>query len=458
MTATTLDAAAATDATLFPLPLTPFEAFLTADDDADYPMVFYGELRFRGELDRQAFQQAVATASMRHPLLRSVVRGAGPSAAWHALAPDEAVAPIDWAARGMPIAAYDDGRIDLSRRPGVRFWVRIGDGESEVLVQFHHACVDGHGAMRYLEDVLTAYAAARSSSPDAAPTLRPLEPDRLRRRGIFTAPATPPQAAALRRWWHPYRDALRFHFLPPKPVAVPKPRAGAGPPSFPGIASHFFDDEQSRAIRGRVAAQAGTINDAALTALLRTLRDWDQEQGGSDRGGRYRVLVPVDLRTRGDEFLPAANRMTFSFVVRNAREGRDPAQLLASIRDETQYVKSYGVGLDFLHALGLLHARDWMHRIAGTRRCLATAVLTNMGDPTRRFQRFPRREGRCEIGDVILESITGSPPIRPLTRCAFGIGVYAGRIVLNARCDARHFFAGDAERLVTMFAERLGES
>ena len=53
--------------------MTPFEAFAATDDSADYPMAFFGELRFHGELRRAEFARAVELATRRHPLLRAKV-------------------------------------------------------------------------------------------------------------------------------------------------------------------------------------------------------------------------------------------------------------------------------------------------------------------------------------------------------------------------------------------------
>jgi len=436
---------------LWPLPLTAFEEFMVADDRREYPMAFFGELRFAGNLRREAFTKSVAAATDRHPLLRAVVRRSGTQAEWAPL-PADMLPTIDWG-EGATVDMPDDlGFIDLTSQHGVRFWVRVCDGTTYLLVQFHHACCDGHGAMRYLEDVLTAYAGLTNPSDGAAPTWRATDVSRLKRRGVFTRPAAPSDVA--RRWWHPLRDAWRFHMQPPSPLAPSRSTADRRFGKFPGTISRFFDDEESRTIRQRVTNRDGTTNDAAVTAILRTLRDWNRLHG-TDRG-RLRVLVPMDLRTRGDELTPAANRMTFSFLTRNVREIDDPVRLLASVRDETQYVKRTGTGLEFLDAISFLRQRGWMQRVIGSRRCLATAVLTNMGDPTRRFyHRFPRLAGKCVIGDVVLQSITGSPPLRPLTNVGFGIGTYAGLIVINTRCDPHAFTPADTETIAAMFDERL---
>ena len=99
-------------------------------------------------------------------------------------------------------------------------------------------------------------------------------------------------------------------------------------------------------------------------------------------------------------------------------------------------------------------------QVFGEHRCHATAVFTNIGDPTRRFvARFPRDKARLVVGDLILDSITSIGPIRPNTRAVFSINTYANRVTMSARCDPQYLSPTDAAELLQGLAERaLGNS
>lgn len=441
---------------LWPLPLTPFERFMVLDDRPGFPMAFFGELRFQGELRRGEFERTLQAALLNHPLLRARV-DVGEEGDLRWLPVDDFRLLPDWGSFDMPVAIDGDTNIDITKRPGIRIWVRCDAETTYVLWQFHHACCDGQGAMRFIEDVLTQYAGA-TAQDTTLPELRPVDRARLRSRGDFSGQV---QLAAQ----HPRTvrrqvlDAIKFHCLGPRPLAVSKSSGNSRVcGSFPGVFSYFFSLEESTAIRTAASERSGTLNDAAIVSVLQAVNAWNLEQGNGEYG-RLRVLMPMDLRLRGDELLPAANRMTFGFITRQAAQLRDLPQLLEGIRDETQYVRRTGAGLDFLHVLKVLERSGWLKWLLRRRRCMATAVLTNMGDPTRRFaHRFPRKEGRCVVGNVILESITGSPPLRPLTRVGFGIGTYAGCIVINAKCDPAHYSDSDARRILQLFADALRKS
>jgi hypothetical protein len=443
--ATTVD-----DGDVFPLTLTPLEHYLLLDARPDYPMTIVGDLRFSGELRREEFERVVAAALARHPLLRAVVRVEKAQAEWVALTTLPAV--VDWADTATPIVPAGGGDFDLRQTCGLRMSVRVGGGASRLVVQVHHACCDGHGAMRFIEDLLGGYALALGAGGDGF-ALRSCAPAQLAGRDDFASQRR--AIAEPRGAWRRHFDALKFQFLKPDPPAAPAttPAVGAAG-SFPDTQTRYLTDAESRAIRAAATTGAGTLNDAAIAAVFRALREWNRRHSRRRRE-RFRVLMPIDLRGRADETLPAANRMTYGFIGRMSEQIDDP-RLLESIRDETQYVRRTGAGFEFLDALAAFHRRRLLPAMIRSKRCLATAVLTNMGDPTRRFAvHFPRIEGKCVVGNVVLESLTGSPPLRPLTRVGFGIGTYAGRIVINARCDRKFFGDPDTRTMLDLFANGL---
>jgi hypothetical protein len=90
------------------------------------------------------------------------------------------------------------------------------------------------------------------------------------------------------------------------------------------------------------------------------------------------------------------------------------------------------------------------------RRCFATAVLSNVGDPTRRFSpQIRRRDGCIVSGNLVLEGIAAIPPLRPLTRAATGILQYNGQLVISTQCDPFWFSLQDSYEFQAQFVERL---
>ena len=91
--------------------------------------------------------------------------------------------------------------------------------------------------------------------------------------------------------------------------------------------------------------------------------------------------------------------------------------------------------------------------------CLATVVLSNAGDPSRRFTaKFPRQSGRIVCGNLVLEAITGVPPLRVKTRAAFSISQYDRRLAVSLRCDPHYFRLEDTATLLDIYVRRLCQS
>jgi hypothetical protein len=83
---------------------------------------------------------------------------------------------------------------------------------------------------------------------------------------------------------------------------------------------------------------------------------------------------------------------------------------------------------------------------------MATAVLTNLGDTTRRFRsRFPVRDGYPVIGNVRLEQVVGVPPLRPGTHSGLGICLCAGHMAVSLRPDYRYLGNAAATSLLDAY-------
>src|SRR4029078_1433160 len=86
--------------------------------------------------------------------------------------------------------------------------------------------------------------------------------------------------------------------------------------------------------------------------LFVTLRDWNRRQAGQP-GKRLRITIPVNVRTRDEAKMPAANRIGFGFVTNLLDDQASPQQRLAEVRQEMRRIKEWKLGLYFLGGFGL---------------------------------------------------------------------------------------------------------
>jgi hypothetical protein len=87
---------------------------------------------------------------------------------------------------------------------------------------------------------------------------------------------------------------------------------------------------------------------------------------------------------------------------------------------------------------------------------MSTAVLTNVGDPCRRFTvRFPRDGAVIRVGNLRVTHFGGVPPLRRKTNASLGVNTYAGRLTLNLQMTPERFRWADVRRFLSVYVDKL---
>jgi hypothetical protein len=435
---------------LFPLPLTPLEYYYLCDNRPDYPTAFPAELQFSGQLDRDGFQRALTYVLSRHPMLTARVgRLANGIPAW--IEGDGSLPLIDWGRPCEPIRHCRGPAIDLASAPGLRVWVREADGVSRLFLQFHHACCDGWGSMQFIEELLIAYHIQIEGS-HCGVALRPLDPARLRNRGRLDV--QPGWWARLRDLWVGTRLWTGWTFRQPALLAPGQPAPAEADPPLLDFQTVEVNRELTQKLRQVATAAGGSLHDVLLRDLFQSLHQWNHRQGSQNRRA-IRINVPIMIRDRDDRLLPAANRLTFAFLSRRRGQLVDSQRLLEDIVAEMQAIRKDRLGLYFVGGLGTFcRVPGLIPFFLNRHRCFATAVLS-FGGRLLAHSPLPRAGHRLVAGNVVLDHITGVPPLRPLTRAAIAIGIYDDQMAINVRCDPQHFSRDDTQAFAQMYRQRL---
>jgi len=443
------------DAELFPLPLAAFEQYMLTDDCAEYPADFFVRLRFAGRMDRPALEAAAAAALRRHPLLRAVVRARG-KGRFEWVPAESPNLPFTWHAGARPVASAADLHIDLRRRIGWHVHVAQQDDQAEMLCQFHHACCDGLGAMRFIEDVLAGYHNALSP-PGACQALRALDPGRLRQRGKFGL-------SPLKYLLRAHKELLgllgstEYFMHRPVPLAGSAPLPDAAACEFPAIFAHTFSAADTDKLRKLVAQIGGTVNDLLLRDLFVAISAWNVGRDPQLRNRFVRIMIPTNLRNAGDEATPAANVVSMVHLDRRPHSASSLRGLSRLARLEMKICKNWRLGLTTIHYMQFFRLfPGGLRKLIPTHRCLATTVLSNLGDITRDMA-LPRRDGRLVAGNLTLEAIDAVPPIRTMTHASFGVLFYAGRLTIALQYDARRFTGADGADLLSSYVRQIETS
>ncbi|MHC4180475.1 MAG: hypothetical protein ACYSWU_23480, partial [Planctomycetota bacterium] len=346
-------------------------------------------------------------------------------------------------------------RIDLRHETGLRIFIGQKENRTEMLLLFHHACCDGFGAMRFVEDLLAAYhnAITRGSQKISLP---PVDFGRLRTRGKFGM--------------NPVKYLLRAHkelvgalgtleYFVTRPVPLTPGDDGASGrlagDEFPASCAHTFTVSETEKLRRATRKIGCTVNDLLLRDLFLTLHQWRLQHDPENRARYLRIMIPINLRTPADALMPAANVVSMVPNNRKPLSLSSPRRLMNILRIEMKVCKRWRLGLSTIHVLRLARmlpgGLQWLLR---EDRCLATAVLSNLGELNGETA-LPRRDGKIVAGNTTLERAEVLPPLRPLTRTSFGAVSYAGQLTVSLTYDARHFTDRDGRRLLKGFVRRI---
>ncbi|MBN1587930.1 MAG: hypothetical protein JW888_00280 [Pirellulales bacterium] len=454
----------AADSDLFPLPLVVFEKYILLDHRPDYPMTYCLTFDFRGHFDRPALDDSLEEVLPRHPLFTARVK----RLPWKGLcwiSEGGSFPRIDWDTLDVPLACPHGEAIDLRRECGLRLWVRQDDGHARLTLQVHHACADGIGTLHFVGDLLAAYA-LRVNGHDNGRRLVPLDPASLQQRDKFDVELPEPVSQ-----WHVLKSTVieTFKFLgrQPAPLVVPgtmplsardeQDVRGTPPRPFPGICSHTFDARKTEALRNEAKRRGVTLNDILLRDAFVALAEWNAIHDPKSRRRWLRINMPTNLRVRKDRRMPAANMMGYAFLTRHRAECDDSDELLEGIHRETELIKQWSLGLMFLDGLAFISRIPGLLRLTTRRRrCLASVVLSNLGDPALHFHtRLRNGDRRIQAGGVVFERLTGSPPVRPLTHAAVLASRHAGQLTVSLRCTPVLFSLADAEAFLAKYVEFL---
>ncbi|MEC9091366.1 MAG: hypothetical protein VX438_01585 [Planctomycetota bacterium] len=425
---------------------------MQSDDRPDYPMAFVIEMDFEGQLRRKEFEDAVAQVLERHPLLVSSIElGRRDLPVW--VIQKDRQPFISYGKETDPLDCPESDQFDNAQEAGIRIYVRQGEEKVRVSIYFDHKCTDGVGAHTVCGEIFAFYANAVEGKEVAKLIdLKPILLKTRQQRQLFHGGISLMQ----RPNWYAWKYAFKVAGFGCQPLAARRQKAGQQlRPRF-GVLTDSLGVEEHRKLREAAIQHGVTVNDIVLTELFLTMCDWNRRLKKLT-GRKFKILMPSNLRQRGDDEMPCTNMTTYNFLSRKPKQCRNRFEMVKSVRDDTNEIKTKNTGADFLEAAAKGYAYSWvMPFIVSKRTTLSTAVISNVGDPTRRYTcRIPRKKGDLVCGNLILEQIGGAPPLRPNTRSGWAITTYRRKLTVSVRFDPFLYDQDDADEIMAIFLNGL---
>jgi hypothetical protein len=147
----------------------------------------------------------------------------------------------------------------------------------------------------------------------------------------------------------------------------------------------------------------------------------------------------------------------YTFIGARSADLADEDALLDLVRRESLEIKNGTLQKSFINGLTTVMVAPYvLSFLLRHKECFATSVLSNAGDPSRRFTcKLPRRGGKISCDEFTLEAITGVPPLRRNTHCTLSSSTYGRKLTFSMRCSPGHFSLNDTQELLALFCQNL---
>ena len=442
---------------LFPLHMTSFEHYMFVDDRPLHPMTFIVRFNFSGIIDRDAFESAIEASLLRHPLLSAVIGpGKGGKDCW--IKAPTSKPYTSWGNLDEPIEFPTGEFIDLRKEIGLRIFVRHNDQEAVVTTQFHHAVCDGIGSYQYLGDLFYEYAIRTGATE--LPKQKELPAKRLKERGRISYDMNNfrTEDGKLQSTWDEALRFLRMTNVSLKPDGI-KPAGFRAP--FPGIQSFEFDKDEYKSLRHAAQSKGQIINDLLVEKLFNTLAQWEEKSSWFRRRSHVCVMMPMNLREPTDQDVSACNAVSQSFVRYRRADLNDVENFRNVLGNELLKLKHDRNRIRFMHMIagGHYFYPKTLKFSLNFKRCLATAILSNTGDPTKQFlTNFPKAKGLLQCGNLVMTDVSGVPPMRPGTNATISIFTYRRVLKICMRCNPNQFSQQDTKQLLDLYVNNIRTS
>ncbi len=437
----------------FPLRLTPFEEYLYLDHRAGNSMVFCIRFDLEGEIDRAAWEDAVAQAAAENPLTRATIRRCW----WggHEWTLEREVQPrVEW--HTAENYSYQLPELDLGVESGVRVVVAEGAESSRVCVFMHHTVGDGVACFRFIEQIFCSYALITGADPR---TIRPLSTDHTR-----LADRGRKRWATYRGWdrlkWRAY-EFWKFFSQLPSPLRARLKQPLPAQEQFGDFLSAILSPAETSALRVTAQAAGATVNELLICDFFGTLAEWNECHAPHEvrtRNPWYRVSMPTTLREQADEQTSVTNIVSMTFLNRrHSFIAENEAAFRQSIVEESLDIRIRRRGEVLFDSLSMLRSLPGLlGQTVKLPFCMSSAVFTNLGTPLRRMKTRYRWDNRgMLVGNLRLTFMTGIPPLRKNTNAVMSAGVFGQTMVFSLQLAPELFTRADAEQFLELYIRRL---
>ncbi len=420
-----------------------FEELMLAHDSRAYPCHILLRLDVAGEINPDLLGFCANEVTAAHPILRAHAERVGRRLTWSVK--EKAETSLRLLDSNEPILAEP---ILLNQHAGWKLLLRPSTTECVLYLVFHHACVDGIGALAVARQLMETYQNLSQNERKSGRSLG-LHDNEFRR-------GEPPFRMLLtnaRKMAIGLLGVRQFLMRTPRPLVDHSPVTEEHSKSCEiAVLSSHFDPLSTGRLVDLVRDNHWTLNDFLAAQVFIAVHRFSKQQDGEidcnitqdDTSAWWRMMVPVSLREPGDQRI--SNCVSTIFLDRTPAQIADPRQLANSIHDEMLLTRNNQLG--YIMPI-MLWIRRWLPGgIAGgskPTKCSTSFVFSNVGRVWTDGASEDRNSGpKC----CSVKAISFVPPLAPFVNAAFSATTFDGKLALALRYDPRFINEKAARQLL----------
>ena len=428
---------------------------------AKSPMEFVVKLKCAGSVDSEKFTQAILLEIKRHPLLQANAEiGPNHSQSYWRVTSDP-VPQIHWIEKvfspeqGFP---EDFEPIDLKSEIGLRFygWHSKTELNPNLVMKFvfHHACCDGKAGLDFVEQTLIKYGSLCEETGEGTEEDAEIEAG-LQNGEIFDRNT---QAGQRLKFLDRLRRSILVRpkrvakFLFQRPLLLNRSTSENVAPEQlyeapPRQCSIVIDKETTKALGEFSKSCNSTTNLVLARELFHALNDRfekrEADSHGSDKRGRFRLMIPYSLRDDRLHEIQVANCVSIVYLeatIPNLKQDTDDNPvLLAHLGRQMDYIRRWQLEYSWIESIES-YAKFWplirmfkkQNTSTGKPKGLeiATAAMTNLGRAFKN-ERWASNGGKIKVGSLEVESVHVAVPCTEKLNTNFSVNFYRDRLTLD---------------------------
>ncbi len=441
------------------IPLNCMDRVVLAYHEVNEPYLIHAFLDLEGEIDPSRLNQAIMSAQMAYPVMRTVLRGKYlridrevQEDLGNGVLTVQSLAQIPDSDYDRYLFEWMNKPLDLRKEFPFRALLLSKNGTQSTLVfTFHHSAADGLRAVFFIRKIIEYY------NNEVPSDYKPPEDIRLSRKGDALFEFAQSQRARVKNYYSKMiYDIVYRLFLAaiPFPSRVFHDKKGNSRETF--FCNRVIGTEELKQIEAKATSAGVEVNDILLASCYRIVDKWNRMHGKASN--KVRVMCIVNISPKGFRQV-VSNQMSWVSPTTWPADRADQAKLLKKLRSYTLSAAMNRRAFSliyfwyFLTRLPPVAYRQIFRLLVFLQTHVDCPFMTNIGVVWPKMG--SEEPAVTHIGNARIINLTGSPPVMSPWRLSFGISTYNRTLNISLTYRPSVFSREKVQEFLNLYVEEV---